>query len=208
MTRNLRLYYALESILSLAGGIILPVYVVYFRYFEITLFEVALLAVIFEATIIIAEIPTGLFADRFGRKLSTMIGFALYTLSAWLFFSCPTLSGFIFAEIIFGLAETFISGAFEALMVDSLGTDEKNKRLGKIFANRTVYKTSFLLLGMLGGGLVAGLKLELLFLPLIFILTIGFVLAILLKEARLISSKPSTSNEPKISYQLLFSNIR
>ncbi len=164
--------------MSLAGGIILPAYVVYFRKFDITLFELAGLAAVFEATIIVFEIPTGIFADKIGRKLSTLAGFTLYALSALIFFKYLSFAGFIVAEIIFGIAETFISGALEALMVDSLDPVEKERKLGKIFANRTVFKTSALLIGMITGGLIAGKLINALFLPVLFIMLIGVLLAL------------------------------
>jgi len=180
--RNIRFYYLLESILSLTGGIILPVYVVYFRFFEITLFQVAVLAAVFEATIIIFEVPTGAIADKYGRKLSTIIGFLLYALSGVIFFRFTNFAGFVIAEIIFGIAETFISGAMEALAVDSLDKSSRDKSLPRLFANRTIYKTSFLLIGMLSGGYLAGSYLTSLFVPFIVIVLIGFVLTLFLEE--------------------------
>ncbi len=205
--RNVRLYYALESILSLTGGLILPVYVVYFRNFEISLFQVAFLAALFEATIIIFEIPTGYFADKYGRKLSTIIGFFLYALSGFVFFRFTDFVGFIIAEIIFGIAETFISGALEALAVDSLDESKRNNNLAKLFANRTIFKTSFLLIGMLCGGFLAGVYLSILFIPFIFIALVGVVFAFFLKDVKPIASSESEKKDIRFSLkQLLFRN--
>ncbi|MEW5922885.1 MAG: MFS transporter [Candidatus Zixiibacteriota bacterium] len=164
------------------GGIILPVYVLYFRLFEITLFQVALLAAVFEATIIIFEIPTGRLADRYGRKLSTFIGFGLYALSALIFILFRNFIGFLVAEIIFGIAETFISGALEALAVDSLPESERDKRLAGLFANRTVYKTASLLCGMVLGGLIAGAMLPILFIPILVVAIFCLLLTLWLVE--------------------------
>ncbi len=189
--RNIRFYFALESILSLTGGIILPVYVVYFRHFDITLFQVAFLAALFEATIIIFEVPTGYLADKYGRKLSTILGFFLYAVSGFVFFRFTSFVGFIIAEIIFGIAETFISGALEALAVDSMDITNRDNNLSKLFANRTVFKTSFLLIGMLLGGFLAGSYLSSLFIPFIIIVLIGFVIAMFLKEVGQESPTPA-----------------
>lgn len=119
------------------GGFILPIYVLFFRYHSITLFEVALLAVVFEASVLIFEIPTGLFADLRGRKLSVNIGFALYAVSGAVFIFSGNLTGFIIAEILFGVAEAFISGAGEALAVDSISTEDKTTLLSKMYATRS-----------------------------------------------------------------------
>lgn len=169
-------------ILSLSGGIIFPVYVLYFREFQITLFQVAVLAAVFEATIIIFEIPTGLFADRYGRRLSTITGFILFSLAGIIFFEFRNFAGFLIAEGLFGLAETFISGAMEALAVDSIDKQERKGKLATLFANRTIIKTSALLIGMITGGLLAEWRLPALFLPLLGFSAIGAVLALLLVE--------------------------
>ena len=188
--RNVKLFYFLESGLSLMGGIILPVYVLYFRHFDITLFQVALLAAVFEATIIVFEIPTGRFADRYGRRLSTIIGFGLYAVSALIFLKFRSLPGFLAAEIIFGIAETFISGALEALAVDSFPENERNECLPRLFSNRTTFKTAALLIGMLFGGWLAGKNLPMLFIP-----VLGVAILCLLAALFLIGKRPDRTGQ-------------
>ena len=208
--RNIKLFYLLEAILSLSGGIILPVYVCYFRFFDITLFQVALLAVVFEATIILFEFPTGLFADKFGRKFSTSIGFFLMAVAGSIFFSFRTFYGFLAAEIIFGIAETFISGALEALTVDSIDRENGQRPLAKLFANRTVFKTSALLTGMLFGGLLAEYYLPYLFYPMVLLSVTGLTFTFLLLEAKTEKSSQSALNESKKPdnrlWKVIFSN--
>lgn len=196
ISRNIKIFYVLEALLSLFGGIILPVYVVYFRHYGITLFQVAVLAAVFETTIIVFELPTGHFADRFGRKLSTAIGFLLFALSGSIFIFFRSFGGFLIAEIIFGLAETFISGALEALAVDSIEQQQRPSYLPRLFANRTVFRTSALLLGMISGGFLASKELSLLFYPFTAIAVIGFVTALFLTESGL-SEKADTPGESR-----------
>jgi len=181
--RNIRLFYTLEAILSLIGGMILPVFVIYFRNYGVTLLQVALLAAVFEATIIIFEVPTGIFADRFGRKLSTSIGFFLLALSAVIFVTYRSFTGFLAAEIIFGVSETFISGALEALAADSLPSEEnRQSALSRLFSNRTIFKTTAVLTGMISGSLLAGYDLRLLFVPISIIAALGWVVTLFLIE--------------------------
>jgi len=186
--RNIKLFYTLETGLSLITGIILPVYVLYFRLFDITLFEVAILSAVFEATIIIFEIPTGRFADRYGRKLSTIIGFALYILAALVFLNYRDFTGFLIAEMIFGIGDTFISGALEALAVDSIPENERHDRLPALFARRTTFKTAAMLVGMLLGGMMAGVKLSLLFVPVMAVAGIGLGVSLFLVNIRTATS--------------------
>ncbi len=206
--RNITLFYFLESLISLSGAMILPVYVLYFRHYGLTLFQVALLAAVFEATVLLFEIPTGILADRYGRKLSTIIGFILFATSGGVFCIWKNFSGFLVAEIIFGLAETFISGALEALAVDSLDDKQKEKHLARLFSNRTILKTATMIVGMLAGGLIAREYLQYIFVPIIC-LGIGAPVSLFLKEPKKIlpeiEKKDKADRIPEIA-RMIFSN--
>ncbi|MGB2979992.1 MAG: hypothetical protein WBC77_01960, partial [Candidatus Zixiibacteriota bacterium] len=73
MKDTVRIYSATRFLIALAFGTILPVYVLYFRHYQINLFEIALLAATFEASILLLEIPTGLVADIYGRRISVVL---------------------------------------------------------------------------------------------------------------------------------------
>ena len=82
--------------------------------------EFITLHAIYSIVIAVMEIPSGYLADRWGRKHSLMIGtafgfigFGSYSLSYGLF-------GFILAEILLGLGQSFISGSDAAMIYDTL----------------------------------------------------------------------------------------
>ncbi|MCP4569644.1 MAG: MFS transporter [FCB group bacterium] len=167
MTRNIRIFLVTEAILAACGGFILPIYVLYFRYFSITLFEVALLAAVFETSVLIFEIPTGLLADRFGRKQSVAIGFTLFAVSGLVFILFRNLTGFIFGEIIFGLAEAFISGAGEALAVDSIEENDKDRLMNRVFILRSRIRIVATTVFMLGAGFLFIANVSITFYPIL-----------------------------------------
>jgi MFS family permease len=74
----------------------------------------------FFLTLFICEIPTGAFADIFGRKKSFVLACVLMCLSMFVYGCSHTFFGFVVAEVICGIAMTFRSGAFQAWLVDSL----------------------------------------------------------------------------------------
>lgn len=191
--RNIRLFYLLVGCQALALGLIWPAYVLYFRQFQVTLFQVAVLAAVFEASIIVFELPTGVLADRFGRKLSTIAGFGALALAGVAFIFLKSFEGFLVAEILFGLGESFISGALEALAVDSAGADFDDKFGRRLFSNRAGIKSGCLLVGMLTGGTLAAVKLSSLFIPVAVIFMAGFLLAFLLREP----PRQKTTSGPK-----------
>jgi len=184
MTRNSSVYIVTEAILAGFGGFILPIYVLYFRYYNITLFEVALLAAVFEASVLIAEVPTGLFADRFGRKLSVGIGFALFALSGLTFILFRHLTGFIVAEIMFGIAEAFISGAAEALAVDSIPAEKRDSSLRRLYTLRSRVRIGVTTVCMIAAGYLFGRNVSVTFYPVLAGGAVGLLAAMFYTDRR------------------------
>ncbi|MCX6716698.1 MAG: MFS transporter [Candidatus Taylorbacteria bacterium] len=86
----------------------------------LNLFQVNLVNAIYFLTLFLCEIPTGAFADIFGRKKSFVTACALMSISMFVYGSSHTFAGFVLAEIIAAVGSTFRSGAFQAWLVDSL----------------------------------------------------------------------------------------
>ncbi|AYB43336.1 MFS transporter [Paenibacillus lautus] len=76
-----------------------------------------LLIVLF-ISILLLEIPTGIIADRFGRKLSIVLGFICYLIYAVVFMLTDEFLLLIFAQIFGALATCLQSGALESWVVD------------------------------------------------------------------------------------------
>ncbi len=117
----IRQYYVLSGMFS-AGGmqIVAATYVTFLLNSGLSLLEVNLVNMAYFLTLFICEIPTGAFADIFGRKTSFVLACALMCVSMCIYGSSGTFSGFIVAEVVGGIAATFRSGAFQAWLVDSL----------------------------------------------------------------------------------------
>ncbi len=95
-------------------------YVPYVRHLGVTLAEVDLLNALFQMAIFAFELPTGLFADRRGRKFSLQCGAFCMALSG-IAYACA--SGFwtaLVAELIAGIAYSFLSGAEEAWLKSAM----------------------------------------------------------------------------------------
>ncbi|MES2216713.1 MAG: MFS transporter [Patescibacteria group bacterium] len=117
----IRQYYILSCLFN-AGGmqVIAAIYVTFLLRNGLNLLEVNLVNMVFFLTLFICEIPTGAFADIFGRKTSFVCACALMCLSMFIYGSSHTFAGFVIAEVVAGIAATFRSGAFQAWLVDSL----------------------------------------------------------------------------------------
>src|SRR5438067_872584 len=99
----------------------LPIWVLYLqRQRGLTLGQVAALDAPFWLVNVLAQIPTGAFADRFGRKLSLLVG-CLVLAAAYLAFglasSFPVL---LFSYLLWAVGLSFQSGADLAMLYDNL----------------------------------------------------------------------------------------
>ena len=89
----------------------------------LTLFQVNSISAIIIGTIFLAEVPTGLIADRIGRKWSIVLAMALQVLGEVLYLFSRDYWAFAGIAAIAGVGFAFSSGAVEALIYDTLPTD-------------------------------------------------------------------------------------
>jgi hypothetical protein len=101
------------------------------------------------------EVPTGAIADRFGRKTSVALGAAVSCLAALLYASAPRYEVFLVAEILFALSYTLVSGADEALAVDSLHALGRGAEVQRALSRLESWKLGGILVGGLGGSVIA-----------------------------------------------------
>ncbi len=85
----------------------------------------------------IFEVPTGMFADKFGSKASFIVGQLVFsiTMILWIFAYAPWM--FFLAAVLTGLGITFFSGADESFMYESLKEVKKQKQMSKTWAKIT-----------------------------------------------------------------------
>lgn len=86
--------------------------------------QLVLAGTVLESTVFIFEIPTGVVADLYSRKLSSLLGFALLGLGILIEGLFPLFSMLILSQLVAGLGWTFISGAYSAWITDEVGSDK------------------------------------------------------------------------------------
>ncbi len=130
----------------------LPIWVIYLqqqRGFSLT--QITLLDTPFFLLIVLAEVPTGAVADRFGRRVSLMLGSGLFAIALLVFGVADSYAIIIVSYVAWGLALTFQSGADTALLYDSLkasGREHDFTRInGRLFAIRSIAALMALLIG-------------------------------------------------------------
>lgn len=124
--KNIILYYIYTffSSMNFQRGIFL----IYLSQLGFNNTKIGLLESILFMSIFAFEIPTGFIGDRFGRKISIVIGLILLSLTGILTISFENFYIFIFIFFLNGIANSCISGSGSALLYDSLKkfSEEKN----------------------------------------------------------------------------------
>ena len=77
-----------------------------------------------EVTAFLFEIPTGVFADVYSRRLSTILGTVLIGISFIIEGLIPIFSVILVAQVVWGFGWTFISGAEDAWISDEIGAEK------------------------------------------------------------------------------------
>ena len=89
-------------------------------------FDLFALHAVYSIIIALLEIPSGYFADRLGRKLSLILGTAFGFLGFGSYSLFHGFKGFMTAEILLGIGQSFISGSDSAMLFDTL-LDSRNE---------------------------------------------------------------------------------
>lgn len=89
----------------------------------LTPLQLVLVGTVLEATVFLFEIPTGVVADRYSRRLSIIIGAVLSGIGFMIQGFIPTFTAAIVCSIVWGIGFTFISGAGQAWLVDEVGRE-------------------------------------------------------------------------------------
>lgn len=156
--------------------------------------QLVLVGTTLEVTVLLFEVPTGLVADAYSRKLSIVIGFFLMGIAFLVEGFFPVFSLILLTQVLWGLGYTFTSGATQAWLSDEIGEENANRAF--LRGNR------FDLVGSLIGMLVAiplgnlGVNLPILSGGVTILLT-GFALGLFMPEH---GFKP-TPREQRNSFQ-------
>jgi DHA3 family tetracycline resistance protein-like MFS transporter len=137
-------YYGLEFLLRLPTWVAAAVYLV--RELHFSPLELVLMGTAMEAAVFLFEIPTGVVADTYSRRLSLIIGY-LGMGVAWMMlgvFSAPWV--IVAAWAFWGLSYTFTSGAYQAWITDEVGVEN----VGRVFLRGSRIGYAGAVVGLIG----------------------------------------------------------
>ena len=91
--------------------------------------RLVLLGTALEVAVFLFEVPTGVFADTYGRRRSVITGFILMGSGFALEGAIPEFVAVFAAQAVWGVGYTFISGALEAWIAD----EDPDRDLGRVY---------------------------------------------------------------------------
>jgi MFS transporter, DHA3 family, tetracycline resistance protein len=89
--------------------------------------QLILVGTALEISAFMFEVPTGIVADVYSRRLSIVIGYVLMGLGFFVEGFFPAFLPILLAQVIWGLGYTFTSGATQAWITDEVGEESANK---------------------------------------------------------------------------------
>jgi DHA3 family tetracycline resistance protein-like MFS transporter len=169
---------------------------------RLTPFQLVMVGVVLESMTLLFEIPTGVLADLYSRRLSVIIGLFLTGAGFLLEGLSPTFTAVLIAQVLWGIGFTFYSGAVEAWITDEIGEE----RAAAAFLRGSQVSQVASLAGIAAGSVLANLAIEI---SIIAGALIYFVLVIFLIAAMSEKGFPHAPASSKHSFvEKLFAPIR
>jgi DHA3 family tetracycline resistance protein-like MFS transporter len=107
--------------------------------------QLVLVGTTVEVTILLFEVPTGIVADAYSRRLSIIIGYLLMGLGFIVEGLFPLFGMILLTQLLWGVGYTFTSGATQAWLSDEIGEENANRA----FLRGNQYDLAGALIGML-----------------------------------------------------------
>lgn len=111
---------------------ITPIWILFFQSRGLTLADIGFIATAVYLGSVLFEYPTGIFADKYGRKLSLAVSLLLLIIALLLEVTAYSKIQFFIAAFITGIAWAFASGALQALIYDKLKENKLEKLNSKV----------------------------------------------------------------------------
>ncbi len=121
-------YLVMSAVMSLADSMMFAVMSLYFvQRVHLDPLQLVLVGTVLEGTILLFEIPTGVVADVFSRRLSVLCGVFLLGFSRVVQGMFPLALAIFCTEVLVGIGYTFLSGATQAWLADEIGEESVNR---------------------------------------------------------------------------------
>jgi MFS family permease len=180
---NVTLNYGFEFISNL--NFTQALWVSYLAYKGLTLVEIGLCESVFHLTSLVFEVPTGLIADRFGRKLSRNLGVLSRIIYLVLLLFVKDIALAMFSFVFAALSYNLDSGADSAFVYDSMVETGHEAHFAKVQGYREVVFQTASTVGIMIGGILADVSYSLAISAAIGTFVLGFIISLFFTEPKI-----------------------
>lgn len=180
--RSLRLFYVFRLLAT--SYLYVPIFMLFQAARGLSFFERLALGGIFSAVVILVEVPTGVFADRLGRRRSMLLGALAMVASCLIAARAHSFGAFAAAEALAALSIALCSGADSAYLFDFLREHDRVHEYGRRESAASAWHLMGSAIAFAGGGLLAQIDLALPYLVTAAVAAIAAIVACLLHDDR------------------------
>ena len=120
-----RIYWIILFCSGVFSSILFTLDMVYFvKIVELDPLQLVLVGTTLETSVLLFEVPTGVVADVYNRRLSVIVGTVLMGIGFVLEGLVPAFGVILAAQVVWGFGWTFISGARSAWIPDEVGQEQ------------------------------------------------------------------------------------
>jgi DHA3 family tetracycline resistance protein-like MFS transporter len=175
-----RLFLFVSGVAALAGDTAFTLNLVYqSQVVGLDPVRLVLVGTLMEVVCLVAQVPTGVVADLYGRRLSVVAGYLLMGAGLLVWGLVPTFPGLLVANVVWAVGAVCVDGAQEAWAADEIGEEHAGRafvRAGQVAQVGTV-------LGIVAAVLLGGIDLAWPILAAAVVtLALGLLLAVVMPE--------------------------
>ncbi|MBN1767324.1 MAG: MFS transporter, partial [Prolixibacteraceae bacterium] len=116
--------------------------------------EIGIMYAVKEVALNLVEIPSGIFADTWGRKRTLAGSFVFYIISFSVFYFSNSFVLFLLAFALFGVGDAFRTGTHKGMMMDYLKMNDWGKHKTMYYGHTRAWSQRGLAISSLIGGLI------------------------------------------------------
>lgn len=137
-----------------------PIMVLFWQENGLSLSQIMILQSLYSVAAVLLEVPTGYFADVFGRKKTLVLGALFWSFGMIAYSFGYNFYQFLIAELLFALGSSLKSGADSAFIYDTLVELKQEHHYKKIWGHANFLGMSALAASAIIGGFIAKLNLR------------------------------------------------
>ena len=150
-----KLQQSIMLIKHIATGLMIPILSVLLLQKGATMQTLPLLFATFSVTVACMEVPSGIFADMYGRKKVFIMSCVLQIIAVSLLFFAGNPGSMALAMVFFGSGRAFSSGSLDALFIDQAMDRQGENILVKVTAQLAILEGVGFAAGSIAGGFIA-----------------------------------------------------